>query len=201
MKNIETILADAGVTLTDDQKAAVTKAVSENYKTVSEFTSKVTKLEGERDSYKAQYTDTKAALDKFDGADIEALKQQIADEKKRAQEAEDNAKKQMADRDYADAVKAAAAETKFSSNAAQRDFMSQLQGKRLPVSDGKLLGYADFLEGYKKENPGALVDEAEGEKAKFTDQLGQGNPPKDPKDAEMESMMRKVMGIPEEKKG
>ena len=32
MKNLESILADAGVTLTDEQKTAITKEVGDNYK-------------------------------------------------------------------------------------------------------------------------------------------------------------------------
>ena len=44
MKNIEAILTEAGIELTDEQRAAITKGVAENYKTVNEFNSKVTKL-------------------------------------------------------------------------------------------------------------------------------------------------------------
>ena len=79
MKNIEAILTEAGIELTDEQRAAVTKGVAENYKTVNEFTSKVTKLEGERDSWKDQYTGVKTSLDKFDGVDVDDLKAQIAE--------------------------------------------------------------------------------------------------------------------------
>lgn len=199
MKNIETILAEAGVTVTDEQKAAIGKAVTENYKTVNEFTTKVEKLEGERDSWKAQYTDTKAALDKFDGTDVDALRQQITEAQKRAEDAENQYKQQMADRDYSDAVRAAVTGVRFSSNAAQRDFIAQLQDKKLPLSDGKLLGYTDFLDTYKKDNPGALVDETEGSKAQFTKPGTPGNPPEDPKDAEYERKLRAVMGIKEKK--
>lgn len=199
MKNIETILTELGITVTDEQKVAITKCVAENYKTVNEFTAKIEKLESERDSWKAQYNDAKTSLDKFDGTDVDALKAQIAEAQKRAQDAEDSAKAQLAERDYADAVKAAAADTKFSSDAAKRDFLAQLKAKNLTLSDGKLLGYTDFLDGYKEANPGALIDETAGQQAKFTTTTQPGSPSIDPKDAEYERMLRSVMGIKDNK--
>lgn len=197
MKNIEAILAEAGIELTDEQRAAITKAVAENYKTVNEFTSKVTKLEGERDSWKDQYTGVKASLDKFDGVNVDDLKAQIAEQKKKAEEAEKNANEKLAARDYADAVKANTAGIKFSSAAAQRDFESQLQSKNLPVNDGKLLGFTDFLAQYKADNEGAVLDESAEEKAKFTDSMNSGSSTSNSKDSDLTRAMRASMGLPD----
>lgn len=197
MKNIEAILTEAGIELTDEQRAAVTKGVAENYKTVNEFTSKVTKLEGERDSWKDQYTGVKTSLDKFDGVDVDDLKAQIAEQKKKAEEAEKNANEKLAARDYADAVKANTAGIKFSSAAAQRDFESQLQSKNLPVNDGKLLGFTDFLAQYKADNEGAVLDESAEGKAKFTDSMNQGSSTSKSKDSDLTRAMRAAMGLPD----
>lgn len=197
MKNIEAILTEAGIELTDEQRAAITKAVAENYKTVNEFTSKVTKLEGERDSWKDQYTGVKTSLDKFDGVDVDDLKAQIAEQKKKAEEAEKNANEKLAARDYADAVKANTAGIKFSSAAAQRDFESQLQSKNLPVNDGKLLGFTDFLAQYKADNEGAVLDESTEEKAKFTDSMNSGSSTSKSKDSDLTRAMRAAMGLPD----
>lgn len=197
MKNIEAILTEAGIELTDEQRAAITKAVAENYKTVNEFTSKVTKLEGERDSWKDQYTGVKTSLDKFDGVDVDDLKAQIAEQKKKAEEAEKNANEKLAARDYADAVKANTAGIKFSSAAAQRDFESQLQSKNLPVNDGKLLGFTDFLAQYKADNEGAVLDESAEEKAKFTDSMNSGSSTSKSKDSDLTRAMRAAMGLPD----
>lgn len=197
MKNIEAILTEAGIELTDEQRAAVTKGVAENYKTVNEFTSKVTKLEGERDSWKDQYTGVKTSLDKFDGVDVDDLKAQIAEQKKKAEEAEKSANEKLAARDYADAVKANTAGIKFSSAAAQRDFESQLQSKNLPVNDGKLLGFTDFLAQYKADNEGAVLDESAEEKAKFTDSMNSGSSTSNSKDSDLTRAMRAAMGLPD----
>lgn len=197
MKNIEAILAEAGIELTDEQRTAVTKGVAENYKTVNEFTSKVTKLEGERDSWKDQYTGVKTSLDKFDGVDVDDLKAQIAEQKKKAEDAEKSANEKLAARDYADAVKANTAGIKFSSAAAQRDFESQLQSKNLPVNDGKLLGFTDFLAQYKADNEGAVLDESAEEKAKFTDSMNSGSSTSSSKDSDLTRAMRAAMGLPD----
>lgn len=197
MKNIEAILTEAGIELTDEQRAAITKAVAENYKTVNEFNSKVTKLEGERDSWKDQYTGVKTSLDKFDGVDVDDLKAQIAEQKKKAEEAEKNANEKLAARDYADAVKANTAGIKFSSAAAQRDFESQLQSKNLPVNDGKLLGFTDFLAQYKADNEGAVLDESAEERAKFTDSMNSGSSTSNSKDSDLTRAMRAAMGLPD----
>lgn len=197
MKNIEAILTEAGIELTDEQRAAITKAVAENYKTVNEFNSKVTKLEGERDSWKDQYTGVKTSLDKFDGVNVDDLKAQIAEQKKKAEEAEKNANEKLAARDYADAVKANTAGIKFSSAAAQRDFESQLQSKNLPVNDGKLLGFTDFLAQYKADNEGAVLDESAEEKAKFTDSMNSGSSTSSSKDSDLTRAMRAAMGLPD----
>lgn len=197
MKNIEAILTEAGIELTDEQRAAITKAVAENYKTVNEFNSKVTKLEGERDSWKDQYTGVKTSLDKFDGVDVDDLKAQIAEQKKKAEDAEKSANEKLAARDYADAVKANTAGIKFSSAAAQRDFESQLQSKNLPVNDGKLLGFTDFLAQYKADNEGAVLDESAEEKAKFTDSMNSGSSTSNSKDSDLTRAMRAAMGLPD----
>lgn len=197
MKNIEAILTEAGIELTDEQRTAVTKGVAENYKTVNEFTSKVTKLEGERDSWKDQYTGVKTSLDKFDGVDVDDLKAQIAEQKKKVEDAEKSANEKLAARDYADAVKANTAGIKFSSAAAQRDFESQLQSKNLPVNDGKLLGFTDFLAQYKADNEGAVLDESGEERAKFTDPMNSGSNTPKSKDSDLTRAMRAAMGLPD----
>ena len=46
MKNIHTILSEAGITIPEDKKADFDKAVAENYKTTAEFEKKVNRLTG-----------------------------------------------------------------------------------------------------------------------------------------------------------
>jgi len=60
---------------------------------------------------------------------------------------------------YEFAVREGAGRLKFTSAAAQRDFIREATGKKLAMENGKLLGFDDFTEAYKAENPGALAEE------------------------------------------
>ena len=44
MKNFETILSENGVTLTDEQKTAITTAMGENYKPIADWQKQVDKV-------------------------------------------------------------------------------------------------------------------------------------------------------------
>jgi hypothetical protein len=198
MKNIIEIIKEAGLTLTDEQTEAINKAVAENYKTVAEFDKKVGKITSERDTLQTQYDDVKKSLASFDGVNVDDLKRQIADANTRAKEAEENAKKTIAQRDYADLVKQATDGLKFTSESAKKQFMAELTAKNIPVENGKLMGLGDWIEEYRKNDPNAIVDkDADGNKAKFTDSM---NPNAGP-DADLaeENKMRAAFGLPPKK--
>lgn len=169
MKNIEAILSEMGITLTDEQKTALAKEMGENYRTVNDYK----KATDARDEYKKQYDGVKASLDKFDGVDVDGLKQQIADAQKQAKDAEDNYKAELGKRDYADAVKAFTSGLKFSSKSAEKAFVAAITEKKLVLENGKLLGADDFVKSYKEEDAGAFVDEAEQKKARITSPMNQ----------------------------
>lgn len=58
------------------------------------------------------------------------------------------------------AMKEQAANLKFSSESAKRAFIADLEAKKLPIQDGKVLGFDDFVKGYRESDPGAfLTDE------------------------------------------
>lgn len=129
----------------------------------------------ERDNYKSQYETAKTTLEGFEGKDFDAITKERDAWKQKAEEAEKDYKKQMEDRDYADAVEKAAAGLKFSSKSARKSFVSDLMTDRLKLKDGKLLGFDDYVESYKKEDESAIVTQAEEEQAQFTEQMGAGS--------------------------
>ena len=91
MKNVEQILKDAGVELTDEQKAAVNAAISENYRTIADYDKQVKKTEkseSERIALQQQLTDAQDTIRGFDGVDVEKLNKDIAEWKQRAEKAE-----------------------------------------------------------------------------------------------------------------
>lgn len=108
MKDINAILADAGVTLTDEQKAAIGKAVAENYKTVADYDKQKDKLTAAEEKVKS----TEEALKAFDGVDLEATKKQIADLQADLKKKDDEYQAQIADRDFSEVLKTIAAKYK-----------------------------------------------------------------------------------------
>ncbi len=107
MKNIETILREAGVEVTEEQIAAIKPAVAENYKPIADYNKqkeKVTDLE-------TTLKETQESLAKFDGVDLEGIKGQIEALKQTISEKDEDLKKkdeayavQMADRDFNDLI-------------------------------------------------------------------------------------------------
>ena len=198
MKNIITILTEQGIDLTDEQKEAIQKTVAENYKTVAEFDKKINSVTSERDTLKNQYDEVKKSLDGFNGVDVDDLRQQIADANAHIKEVEDIAKQQMAERDYADAVKAQVESLAFSSNGAKKSFIADLTATKLPLKDGKLLGFDDYVKAYKESDVGAIIDkDASENKAKFTKEMGTDQKSK-PNDHEIAAVL-KGFGIEEDK--
>jgi len=177
MVNIEEILKTNNVTVTDEQKAAIVKAVKENYKTISEFDKKVEKLETERDGYKEQFETATETLKGFDGIKPEELQAEVAKYKKAAEEKEKEFKQELEKRDFSDALEKAIGDYKFSSEYAKKSVMEEIKGAGLKLVDGKIIGLNDMMEAIKGKDASAFVDEKqqklEQSRAKFTKPAGQ----------------------------
>ncbi len=90
MQNIETILANFGLEIPEDNKSDFMKSFNENYKTVNE----VAKIKAEKDKLKEQYSTATEMLKQFEGINPEELNGQIKalNEKLQAQEKDYQAK-------------------------------------------------------------------------------------------------------------
>lgn len=133
MKNIEAILTEAGITLSEDQKTAINKAVTENYRTVSDYDKQKDKLTAAEEKVKA----TEDALKAFDGVDVEASKKQIADLQEALTKKEVEYQAQIADRDFQEMLKTAISESKGKNSkaiAALLD-MEKLKGSKNQKED------------------------------------------------------------------
>lgn len=103
MKNIEAILAEAGVELTDEQKKAISDGVKENYKPVADWQKQVDKVKDLSDTLAT----TQEELKKFDGVNAEELNKKI---KELSETIENNAKDyeaKLASRDFTDTIEKA----------------------------------------------------------------------------------------------
>lgn len=101
MKNILSILADAGVEITDEQKKNIDESVKENYKPVDDWQRQHDKAK----NLEEQLNSTKETLAKFDGVDAEALNKQIEDLKADLDKKDAEYQAQIADRDFQDMLK------------------------------------------------------------------------------------------------
>ena len=101
MKNIETILKEAGLEVTAEQLAAIDKEVKENYKTVTDYDKQKDKLAAAEDKVNT----LTESLDKFKDVDADKLNSEIADLKEQLAKKDSDYKAQIADRDFDDIVK------------------------------------------------------------------------------------------------
>lgn len=108
----------------------------------------ITTLTTERDAARTQLGEANKKLEGYD-----------PDWKQKAAEAENQAKAQVAQLQSDFAAQSAAAGVRFSSESARKAFLADLKAKKLPLQEGKLLGFEDYLADYKKNDPGAFVPE------------------------------------------
>lgn len=166
MKNIEQILKEAGIEVTDEQKAAVNKAVTENYKTIAEFDKQSKKLEAvetDRDSYKGQLDTANETLEKFKDIDPDKQAAEIEKYKQAAKEAQETASKQILQRDQRDYLNAEFEKLDISSERTRKSLMADIMGEDgLKWKDGAFMGLSDYL---KQENEKDHFYQTEEEKA------------------------------------
>lgn len=166
MKNIEQILKEAGIEVTDEQKAAVNAAVTENYKTIAEFdkqSKKLTAAEADRDNYKGQLDTANETLEKFKDIDPEKQAEEIQKYKQAAKEAQDMATKQILERDQRDYLKGEFDKLKIESGRVRDSLMREIMGEDgLKWKDGAFMGLSDYL---AKENEKDHFYQTEAEKA------------------------------------
>lgn len=166
MKNIEQILKEAGIEVTDEQKAAVNAAVTENYKTIAEFekqAKKLTAAEADRDNYKGQLDTANETLEKFKDIDPEKQAEEIQKYKQAAKEAQDVAAKQILERDQRDYLKGEFDKLKIESGRVRDSLMREIMGEDgLKWKDGAFMGLSDYL---AKENEKDHFYQTEAEKA------------------------------------
>lgn len=166
MKNIEQILEEAGIEVTDEQKAEVNAAVTENYKTIAEFdkqAKKLTAAEADRDNYKGQLDTANETLEKFKDIDPEKQAEEIQKYKQAAKEAQDMAAKKILERDQRDYLKGEFDNLGIKSGRVRDSLMREIMGEDgLKWKDGAFMGLSDYL---AKENEKDHFYQTEAEKA------------------------------------
>lgn len=112
MKNIETILKELGIELTDEQKEKLKKEHNENYKTINEYEKQTEKIETLEKSVKETeetLKNTQEELKKFEGVDTKALNDEIEKLKQTITDNESSYKAKIEERDFNDRIEKAIA--------------------------------------------------------------------------------------------
>ena len=179
-KLIET-LGSFGIEVPADKVEEVKRALSKYYKNNGEVTQTLTKVEGERDAWKERAETAENTLKSFEGIDPESIKGELATWKQKAADAEKEYNDKIYERDFADALKAALEDVKFSSASAKKAVMADIKGAGLKLKDGKILGLNDLLEQMKKDDASAFVDDDQNQaaqnQARFTTSISKNTPP------------------------
>ncbi|MEE0709910.1 MAG: phage scaffolding protein [Gemmiger sp.] len=131
--------------LNDDQ---VQKVFAMNGTDMNDLKQQVTTLTTERDAARSQLGEANKKLEGYD-----------PEWRAKAEKAENDAKEQVAALQNDFAAQTAISSVKFSSESAKKAFLSDLKAKNLPLQEGKLLGFDDYLANYKKNDPGAFAPE------------------------------------------
>lgn len=112
MKNIHTILSELGITVPEDKKTDLEKAVAENYKTTAEFEKKVNRLTADLDAEKEARKTAEDTLKGFEGKDFDAITRERDEWKRKHEESEENHRREAEEREFNEILSAAVTESK-----------------------------------------------------------------------------------------
>lgn len=171
--SIKELLVGCGVELTAEQETKLNAEFPKQFKPAEVYNNDVKKHKDLADTYKKQLDDANEAIEGFKGLDVEGIKKAAADWETKYNTDKANWEKQLSDRDYEDAARAAIADVKFTSKAAKNAFLASLKANPLPIKDGKLLGFDDVLNAAKADDASAFATDKPA--PKFTDPTT-GNP-------------------------
>lgn len=169
MKNIHTILSEAGVTIPEDKKADFDKAVAENYKTAAEFEKKVNRLTEDLNAATKRADTAEETLKGFDGKDFDAITRDRDEWQRKHNELVETHKRETEEREFNEGLSAAITEAKGKNAKA---IMALLDLDKLRGSKNQDKDIKAALDAMRTEN-GYLFGDNGGD-PHFTDPNGNG---------------------------
>lgn len=145
------------------EDSVIDKILAENTQDVNQEKAQTTTAQTALAEAQGKLTTASEELEKLKNAggdgDAAGIKKQLSElqEKYKTDIAERDAK--LADRDYSDAITRAISgrALKFSSKAAERDFIARVKEKKLELTDGELTGLDDFIKAQREADPDAFA--------------------------------------------
>ena len=169
MKNIHTILSEAGITIPEDKKADFDKAVAENYKTTAEFEKKVNRLTEDLTAATKRADTAEETLKGFEGKDFDAITRDRDEWQRKHNDLVESHKRETEEREFNDGLSAAITEAKGKSPKA---IMALLDLEKLRGSKNQEKDIKAALDSLRTES--GYLFEDNGGAPKFTDPKGNG---------------------------
>ena len=160
-------------------KETVDKVLDENSKDIGREKQKLDQVKADLSTAQEQLAQRDKDIEelKKSSGDVDGIKQQLADLQAKYTTETEQYQKQIADRDYSDAVNRAIADkgVKFSSKAAEKAFIADLTANRLTVKEGVLDGFETYLKAQQDSDPTAFQSDKPA--PTFVKPVGPGGPP------------------------
>ena len=160
-------------------KETVDKVLDENSKDIGREKQKLDQVKADLAAAQEQLAQRDKDMEdlKESAGDVDEIKKQLADLQAKYTTETEQYQKQIADRDYADAVHRSIANkgVKFSSKAAEKAFIADLTANRLSVKDGALDGFEAYLKTQQEGDPAAFQSDKPA--PTFVKPVGPGGPP------------------------
>ena len=175
--------------ITDEQLGKIMDLGSRD---VGSLKNQIAALTTERDTLKTQLGEANTQIQSYKDMDIDGIKKAAQDWETKYNTDTQALKDQLAGQAYGYAVERSVAGLKFSSGAAQKQFIADLKAKKLPLQEDKLLGMDDYVKQYKESDPDAFAPEDD--KTPVAVRGGSGTGPM------TDAALRAAMGLPPDKK-
>ena len=157
MKHIHDILSGYGLTVPEDRRADFDRELGENYATAEAMTGLQNQLKTATDGLKA-----------FEGVDVNALNGRITQLTNDLAAQAAAHKKQLDERDFNDALKTELDKLTFTSLGARKAVEAEVRAKCSKLTDGKIIGFNDAVEAYRKADPAAFPEPGAENRPYFT---------------------------------
>ena len=162
--------------LPDAPKEVIDQIMNENGNDIEAQKNTISTLTTERDGLKTQLDTARSEIQSYKDMDIDGIKAKAADWEAKYNADTQKLKDDLAAAEYGHTVKDAVASLKFSSESAKKAFVADLTAKKLPVQEGKMLGFEDYVKSYRESDPGAFLPE-DGKMPVFVRGGGNQTPP------------------------
>ena len=137
-----------------------------------------------------QLKETNDKVQELSKVDTEELKKQIENLQKKYEEDTKELNSKYEAREYDIKLNDYTKDLKFSSNSAKESFMRNLKEKELKFEEDKLVGFDDFVNSYKENDPNAFVEE----KSEPSVTVNTGDSHNDNNDTD-DAFINKIMGL------